>query len=120
MHLESFDFVWGIKSGDDLHENDVAAGLYTLNDIDIIYDYEEGAHILSIETIYQFENGHDGEKEYLERLFKEFELWMIKNNHIIRERINLPHKVAFNDFNYIKGNSLWELYAKFKLLIEMF
>lgn len=47
-------FIWGVKSWDDLTGCD--ANMYTMNDIEIDYDHNKNKYFLSIETAYLFKD----------------------------------------------------------------
>jgi len=52
--MDDTEFIWGVKSWDCLIPHSVC--MYTMNDIDIIYNHKTKKYYLSIETAYQFEN----------------------------------------------------------------
>lgn len=109
----SMQFVWGVKSGDDL-TNSVEANLHTLNDIDIIYDRETGMYSLGIETAYIFESKKD-EIEYLSNLLDLFSKYMIQHNYCQHEAYNLW---MINPKITLEAASIPELYAQFKIFVE--
>ena len=56
-----YDFVWGIKSLDDTSDCE-EANFTTMNDLEIIYNKKENKYLISVETIYLFTNGIEGER----------------------------------------------------------
>lgn len=66
-YLDNWRFIWGVRSNDDL-TNHQLANFNTVNDIEIIYDYDTLKYRLSIEEIYGFDSFLD-KTLYLNRLF---------------------------------------------------
>lgn len=116
--LNDYDFIWGVKSYDDLSESE--CNLYTMNDIDITYNKNEKKYFMSIETIYSFRDGKDGEKRYIKRLFDGFTKFMIDQGYDINQEIQIYD--VFTDGNNINTeyDSIEELYANFKFLANAF
>ena len=52
LETDDFKFIWGLKSWYDLSSSD--ANMFTMNDIDIIYDKQKKKYILGIETAFNF------------------------------------------------------------------
>lgn len=96
--MERYDHVWG--------------GVY--GDIVITYDKTTYKYILEIETIYDFEN-KDAEKKYLQDLLQELSNWMDREGYSKDSTISLL--VAF-DMQAKEFNTIEELYAYFKMLVE--
>jgi len=107
----SIEFIWGVKSWDDLTNQDVE--LYTMNDIDIIYNTKTKRYSLGIETIYDFE---DINKiiQYLEKLLNLFTDFMNTNSYNTKIDFNL------SCFNIISFNqpSIEDLYANFYIYVK--
>ena len=115
---KNVEFIWGIKSYDDV--SDSVCNLYTMNDIDIIYDKRNKKYYLGIETIYYFENGIEGERQYIKKLFDKFTEWMKKQNYNVDKQLNI-YDVFTKDWNLRSGfDSIEELYTYFKLLVNGF
>ena len=49
LETDEIRFIWGKKSYDDL--SDLDANLYTLNDIDIVYNKKNNKYMLGVETV---------------------------------------------------------------------
>lgn len=115
---DTYEFIWGIKSYDDLSYSE--ANFYTMNDIDIIYDKESKMYSLSIETIYEFKNGQEGEKLYIQYLFDKLTNWMNSNGYDISKKLDI-YDVFTRGLNInSEFESIEELYATFKWLVKGF
>lgn len=125
---DSFEFVWGILSGDDL-SNSQEANLYTMNDFDIVFNKIERQYYGSIETIYAFQNGIEGTITYLKNILRLFEEWLKENNYNIYitnsydlyEPIEPNYYLVFqgwNSFDKTPYDSIEELYFHFKVLVK--
>lgn len=79
---DSFEFIWGVVSWDDLSGSE--ANLYTMNDIDIVRDKESNKYFLEIETIYGFEK-EIGKYLYVRDLLKALDKFMDDNGYEKRE-----------------------------------
>ena len=114
---ESIKLIFGVKSYDDLCECD--ANLYTMNDLNVIYDKQTKKYSISIETIYQFDS-IEGEVKYLNGLLEKFTKYMTDNN------LDKNYKISFYDIFYgdinidCIANSIEECYARFKFIVEGF
>lgn len=114
--LENDDtkFVWGVKSWDDLSGSD--ANLYTMNDIDIIYDKKKREYRLGVETAYVFRD-YDSERNYLKNCLKAFEKYM-DDKGLEKDR---PHSLFMCDpCTNMKAKSIEELYINFKIFVDGF
>lgn len=109
--LENYDFIWGIKSYDDLTNS--PAGFYTLNDLEIIYDKTAGKYFLDIETLYDFENGLEGQKEYLLNLLQKFKEWMEDHGR----HTDCKFDLRCSDYTAKEAFTLEELYTNFKIFV---
>lgn len=110
-------FIWGVLSYDDLSGNS-QANMYTMNDIDLIYDKITNKYSLSVETIYMFkENGQYG---YMQSLLDEFTKWMEENNYNTTRKFGL-YEVFTKGINIkTQFNSIEESYAAFKMMVNGF
>jgi hypothetical protein len=109
---ERFEFVWGVKSADDIIDSE--ANMYTLNDIDIVFDKEEENYILDIETAYSFES-KETECQYLNSLLKHFTDFMKKKNLDMK----YPYPLWMSDLALKSiAKSIPELYTHFKLFVK--
>ena len=107
-------FIWGVLANDD--STGGVAGMYTLNDIDIVYDRRKETYKLSIETIYTF-TCIEYEREYLRGLLNKFTEWMKT------EELNTKYELRLHEFfacDSWERDSIAELYAFFKLLVTNF
>ena len=112
LETDDFKFIWGIKSYDDLSCAD--ACLYTMNDIDIIYDKKKKEYILGIETAYLFKTYND-ECKYLSDCLKAFTKYMDDNGL----NKNEPFRLFMNNpCTSIMANSIEELYTNFKIFVN--
>ena len=90
--------------------------LYTMNDIDIVYNKKENKYMLGIETAYIFEN-HADECSYLKNCLVAFTKYMDDN----RLKKNKPYVLFMNDLcPSMKAKSIEELYANFKIFVNGF
>lgn len=112
LETDNFKFIWGIKSYDDLSCTN--ACLYTMNDIDIIYDKKKKEYILGIETAYLFKTYND-ECKYLSDCLKAFTKYMDDNGL----NKNEPFRLFMNNpCTNMVANSIEELYTNFKIFVN--
>lgn len=112
LETDDIKFIWGIKSYDDLSCAD--ACLYTMNDIDIIYDKKKKEYILGIETAYLFKTYND-ECKYLSDCLKAFTKYMDDNGL----NKNEPFRLFMNNpCTNMVANSIEELYTNFKIFVN--
>ena len=112
LETDDFKFIWGIKSWDDL--SGAGACLYTMNDIDIIYDKKKKEYILGIETAYLFKTYND-ECKYLSDCLKAFTKYMDDNGL----NKNEPFRLFMNNpCTNMVANSIEELYTNFKIFVN--
>lgn len=112
LETDDIKFIWGIKSYDDLSCTD--ACLYTMNDIDIIYDKKKKEYILGIETAYLFKTYND-ECKYLSDCLKAFTKYMDDNGL----NKNEPFRLFMNNpCTNMVANSIEELYTNFKIFVN--
>ena len=111
---EMIKFIWGVKSWDDLTVAD--ANLYTMNDIDIIYDKNEKMYMFGIETAYLFKSYED-ECKYLQDCLKAFAKYMDDNGL----NKNEPYKLWMNNScTDTKAETIEDLYTNFKIFVDGF
>lgn len=115
---DTYEFIWGIKSHDCLTEAE--ANLHTMNDIDITYNKKDKTYSLSIETIYEFKTGSDGERGYILSLFDAMTKWMQEQGY--KTDVQPWICSVFTDGYNIntKFKSIEELYTTFKCLVKGF
>ena len=112
LETDDLKFIWGIKSYDDL--SCANACLYTMNDIDIIYDKKKKEYILGIETAYLFKTYND-ECKYLNDCLKAFTKYMDDNGL----NKNEPFRLFMNNpCTNMVANSIEELYTNFKIFVN--
>jgi len=116
---DTYEFIWGIKSSDD-RSNSSEASLYTLNNIDITYNKKDKTYSVSIETAYEFRNGMVGEKLYIKNLFNKLTEWMISKGYDTTIEANIYDIFANGNNINTDFESLEELYATFKCLVDGF
>lgn len=109
---DELKFIWGIKSYDDLCRAD--CGFYTMNDIDIVYDKENGRYLLGVETAYCFSN-YEAECNYLKNLLECFTKYMDDNGFDKNRKLNLFMSQPCTD---LKAKSIEELYTDFKIFVN--
>lgn len=109
-HFGSLEFVWGVKSFDDLSSN--AANLYTMNDIDIIYDKTKKIYNLGVETAYLFENKQD-ECDYIQNCLVELTKFMDENGY----DKNADYPLFMSNLT-IEADNIPELYTQFRAFAE--
>ena len=109
----SLKFIWAVKSWDDLTGKD--ANINTMNDIEINYDRDTDEYVLSIETIYTFQNGQIGEAEYLDKLLSDFTKFMIQNDYNVDEPYDF---YSANIIDTWRADSIPELYTQFRVFVE--
>ena len=116
---KEWEFVWGIRSQDDLHVEQ-EANLYSMNDFEILYNKASKYYTMSIETIYCFERGIKGEQDYVSYILEEFTKWMKQKKYSINH-ITEMNKIFIEATNVnTKFNSIEELYCYFKILANGF
>ena len=108
-----FEFIWGILSKDDI-SGAKQAGLYTMNDFDIIYWTEDNTYSFGVETIYDISK--QWQEEYLKNILNKFTDWMKANQY--DTEYHLDYYQIFTNFD--RSANIPELYAKFKLLVKGF
>ena len=112
LETDDLKFIWGVKSFDDLSSSN--ACLYTMNDIDIIYDKKKKEYILGIETAYMFDS-YDDECKYLSDCLKAFTKYMDDNGL----NKNEPFRLFMNNpCTNMVANSIEELYTNFKIFVN--
>lgn len=111
---DDMKFIWGIKNWDDLSGHD--ACIYTMNDIDIIYDKKKKEYMLGIETAYMFKT-HSAECDYLRKCLDAFTKYMDDNGLDKNE----PYMLFMNDpCTSMVADSIEELYTNFKIFVDGF
>lgn len=113
---EKIKLIFGTLSYDEMVRQ-YGATLYTMNDLDIIYDKESKKYSASVEAIYQWDDD-GGIVKYLQSLLSQFTKYMIDNN------LDTTCKIVFYDIFYgnitmdCVADTIEECYAKFKFMVE--
>lgn len=115
---ERLEFIWGVKSYDDF--TSATCNLYTMNDIDVIYDKKEKKYFIGIETIYDFKDGVEGQRRYLKRLLNLFTEFMISKGYNINKEVWLYDIFTSGHNINTKFDTIEDLYANFKFLVNGF
>lgn len=114
LENDDFKFIWGVKSWDDLTGK--GACIYTMNDIEIVYDKKKKVYILDIETAYEFADYTDKCK-YLQDCLNAFTKYMDDNGL----KKNKPFDPSFaNPDMSVTAGSIEDLYTKFKIFVDGF
>ena len=114
LENDDFRFVWGVKSYDDLSSKD--ANLYTMNDIDIVYDKQKEQYVLGVETAYEFKD-HISECNYLRRCLNEFTKYM-DTNGLKKDK---PYNLFFRNSQInTTASTIEDLYTYFKIFVDGF
>ena len=114
LETDELKFIWGVKSWDDLSGSD--ANLYTMNDIDIIYDKKEKKYMFGIETAYIFKT-HISECKYLRDCLNAFTKYMDDNGLNKNEPFGL---FMSNPCTSMEAGTIEELYTNFKIFVNGF
>jgi len=103
------EFIWGVKSWDDTTRQPVC--MYTMNDLDLLYNHITKLYSLDIETIYQFDNLED-EVIYLEGLLNKFTEFMNKSNF-------RTDYITYSKYEIVRiAETIEELYTNFKMFVN--
>lgn len=114
LENDDMKFIWGVKSWDDLAGKD--ACLYTMNDIDIVYDKQKKEYMLGIETAYMFKSYLD-ECKYLQKCLIAFTKY-IDDNGLDKNR---PYILFMNNLGTsMVAKSIEDLYTNFKIFVDGF
>lgn len=115
--LKNTEFVWGIKSGDDLCGSECC--LWTMNDFDILYRKDTKEYTMGVETIYEFDNKTD-ERKYIKSILDRFTAWMIDKKYDTQKMLSV-YELFTAGFNINTGfDNLEDLYATFKIYANAF
>lgn len=109
--------IWGLKAYDDLSSS--SCGLMTMNDIDVTYLKDEHKYVLSVETIYMFDDEND-KYNYMKHLLNKFTEFMEQHNYDITKEFCL-YEVFTDGINInTKFDSIEDCYAAFKMFVNGF
>lgn len=115
--LDDMEFIWGIKSGDDLCNCE--CNLYTMNDFCITYFKNTKKYAMSVETIYLFENKND-ERKYIKSILDKFTTWMSDNNYDTSKKLSMVDLFTEGVNINTEFDSIEDLYATFKIYADTF
>ena len=113
---DTYDFIWGVKSADDLSKGN-EANLLTMNDFDILYNKKNKTYSMSIETIYELRGGKAGEKTYIKNLFNKLTEWMESKKYDTTQEVTLYEIFTQGKNINTEFQTLEELYAVYKCLV---
>lgn len=113
-NCDELKFIWGIKSWDDIMSGE--ATLFTMNDLDIVYDRERDEYLLGIETIYSFAEGNKGEIRYLEGLLDKFTEFAEEKGYISAADKHCLRCIESNE--PWRAKTISELYIRFKIFVN--
>ena len=110
--IKDIKFIWGVKSWDDLTGAD--ASLYTMNDIDIVYDKNRRVYMLGVETAYMFKS-YGAECDYLRDCLRAFTKYMDDNGLSKNE----PYRLWMsNPCTNMEAETIEELYTNFRIFVN--
>ena len=101
--VNDHEFIWGITMDSQIK----TAGLFTMNDIDIIYDKDQKKYFLGLETLYLFDS-LEIEQLFIKYLFNGMTDFMKKNNYNTEVKTSIGYSIA-TGFDNIE-----DLYASFR------
>ena len=113
---ESIKLIFAILSGDEMVRR-YGATLYTMNDLDVIYNKQTKKYIADVEAIYQWDD-KSGIIRYLQSLLNQFTKYMTDHN------LDTNYKISFYDIFYghigirCEADTIEELYTKFKFMVD--
>ena len=117
--MSDYQFIWAIRSDDCLMSRDEATE-DTMNDLEITYYPEDKQYGISIETIYSFRDGFEGELKYLQSLLDKFTTWMLEQKYDTEQTTPFCRVFSEGGWEYHIGgrfNTIEELYSYFKILV---
>jgi hypothetical protein len=109
------DFVWGIISKNDTSGKEPS--FLTENDFDIIYHRCSNTYVPSLCLTYDFANENE-EKEYIKEIFGGLTNWMVSTDRDINYKIPMERLINDGINFWSEYESLEELYATFKIIVE--
>lgn len=125
-------FIWGVKSLCDFTNN--SANIFTMNDIDVVYNIEIQQYIIGVEETYSFDSLKD-KQIYFTKLFVLFEKWYesmgynitkisdMQLSEIEKQKIlkHISEIVSYREWNncYVcQSKDIFDLYIKFKFFVK--
>lgn len=130
--LNNLVFIWGVKSRDDFTNN--SANIFTMNDIDVVYDIGTQQYIIGVEEAYSFDTLKD-KQIYFTKLFVLFEKWyesmgyditkisdmQLSENEehkILKHINNIASYQEWNNCYACQSKDIFNLYIKFKFFVK--
>lgn len=112
LETDDYKFIWGVKSWGDLSGTD--ACMFTMNDIDIIYDKQKKMYMLGIETAYMFDS-YEAECDYLKDCLNAFTKYMDDN----KLRKDKSYRLFMsNPCTSMAAETIEDLYTNFKIFVN--
>ena len=112
LETDDYKFIWGLKSYDDLSDGE--CNMYTMNDIDIVYDKKHDKYELGIETAFWFED-KNGECKYLLRLLDSLTKYM-DDNGLDK---NKPYEFWMSNLTTsMSADTIEDLYTNFNIFVR--
>lgn len=114
LETDDYKFIWGITNQDDYDLSSRDANMYTMNDIDIVYDKKSKKYLLGIETAYSFRN-YAAECRYLRKYLDAFTQYMNDQHLNTKEHFML---FMHSPCTAMEADSIEELYTNFKIFVD--
>ena len=112
---EYVKFIWGVKSWDDITDSN--ANLYTMNDIDLIYNKDDNSYMLSLETIFGFDT-EEHKLNYLKECLNKFTKFMKENDYDTETKLSWIDVFSCGWNMNMHFDSIEDCYVMFKLLVN--
>ena len=114
LETDDYKFIWGITNQDDYDLSSRDANMYTMNDIDIVYDKKSKKYLLGIETAYSFRN-YAAECRYLRKYLDAFTQYMNDQHLNTKEHFML---FMHSPCTAMEADTIEELYTNFKIFVD--
>lgn len=108
-------FIWGVKANDDAHFGD--SNLFSLNDIEILFNKNDKKYYLGIETVYLFGDIND-RIYYYQNLLKKFKEYMIENSQFLNTDNKSIQKDKNIEYPQFIADNINELYLTFEKYVK--
>ena len=114
LETDDYKFIWGITNPDDYDLSSRDANMYTMNDIDIVYDKKSKKYLLGIETAYSFRD-YAAECKYLRKYLDAFTQYMNDQHLNTKEHFML---FMHSPCTTMEADTIEELYTNFKIFVD--
>ena len=124
IETDEVKFIWGLKAKEDLTNTNV--GLFTLNNIDIVYNFKEQQYYLGVEEF--FDNDKGNRISYYESLCDDFKKYLLSLG-FTEDRLAQTNKCSIfkipisttiiGNLVPLKSRTLLDLYYKFVWFIKV-